>query len=403
MYEHITYESILQRMLDRVSNQLDKREGSVIYDTHSPTAIELQILYLELDTILREAYGDTASREFLILRCKERGINPFKATKALLKGRFTPDSVPVIGQRFTIDNLYFVVTEQLTDGEYKVQCEEDGIIGNQYLGTMIPVHYMKGLETAELIEVLIPGEEEEGTEELRTRYFDSFHSQAFGGNQKDYTEKANAIPGVGCTKVTPVWNRSISPHSMIPSTEVINWYHENLNALQTEVANWLTPVFTAALEKKLTTGGTVKLTILDSYYNQASETLIQAVQEVIDPQDLEGEGMGIAPIGHVVHVGTAEEVKIQIKTMFSFESGYSWSNLQTSMEDAVKSYLLELRKTWADNNNLIVRISQLETRLLAIPGIVDIMNTSINGLEENLTLDSFQIPVFGGINEWLET
>ena len=46
MYEGITYETILDRMLSRVSNQFDKREGSVIFDTHSPTAIELQILYL---------------------------------------------------------------------------------------------------------------------------------------------------------------------------------------------------------------------------------------------------------------------------------------------------------------------------------------------------------------------
>lgn len=64
MFENITYEKILERMLARVSDRFDKREGSVIWDTHSPTAIEFQILYLELDAILREAYGDTASREF---------------------------------------------------------------------------------------------------------------------------------------------------------------------------------------------------------------------------------------------------------------------------------------------------------------------------------------------------
>lgn len=64
MYEDITYEKILDRMLARVPDKLDKREGSVIWDTHSPTAIELQVLYIELDRILREAYGDTASRDF---------------------------------------------------------------------------------------------------------------------------------------------------------------------------------------------------------------------------------------------------------------------------------------------------------------------------------------------------
>lgn len=81
MYENTTYEVILQRMLDRVPDKFDKREGSLIWDTHSPTAIELQILYLELDGILKEAYGDSASREFLILRCKEREYTPMKLQK----------------------------------------------------------------------------------------------------------------------------------------------------------------------------------------------------------------------------------------------------------------------------------------------------------------------------------
>ena len=54
MFENITYEKILERMLARVSDRFDKREGSVIWDTHSPTAIEFQILYLELDAILRD-------------------------------------------------------------------------------------------------------------------------------------------------------------------------------------------------------------------------------------------------------------------------------------------------------------------------------------------------------------
>ena len=34
MYEHVTYESLLERMLARVPDKLDKREGSVIWDTH---------------------------------------------------------------------------------------------------------------------------------------------------------------------------------------------------------------------------------------------------------------------------------------------------------------------------------------------------------------------------------
>lgn len=157
MYEDITYEKILDRMLARVPDKFDKREGSVIWDTHSPTAIELQILYIELDRILREAYGDTASREFLILRCRERGIIPHEATKTVLKGEFVPADIDVGGQRFNIGALNYAVGEKIADGEYRVVCETAGKTGNQFLGAMTPMEYIKGLKTAELTEILIPG------------------------------------------------------------------------------------------------------------------------------------------------------------------------------------------------------------------------------------------------------
>lgn len=41
MYEHISYEEILNRMMSRVSNKLDKREGSVIWDAHSLSLIHI--------------------------------------------------------------------------------------------------------------------------------------------------------------------------------------------------------------------------------------------------------------------------------------------------------------------------------------------------------------------------
>ena len=67
MYEHISYEEILNRMMSRVSNKLDKREGSVIWDAHSPAALEIMALYIELERVINESFGDTASRERKIL------------------------------------------------------------------------------------------------------------------------------------------------------------------------------------------------------------------------------------------------------------------------------------------------------------------------------------------------
>lgn len=294
MYD-VTYREILERMLERVSDKFDKREGSVIFDTHSPTAIELELLYVELNTLIAEAYGDSASREYLIRRCKERGITPYEATHAVLKGEFTPTNIDVTGQRFNIGSMNFIATEKIADGEYQMQCETPGIVGNQQLGTMIPIEYIQGLETAELTDVLIPGEDEEDTEDLRTRYFDSFNEKSFGGNVQDYLKKTNAIPGVGSTKVTRVWNNDLRPAEMIPSATVKAWYDTIKPTLSGEPAAWLETVFNAAKDKKLTTGGTVLLTILNSDFEVASDTLIKTVQQVIDPDEYAGEGYGGCP------------------------------------------------------------------------------------------------------------
>ena len=399
MFENLTYEDLLNRMLDRVSNKLDKREGSVIWDTHSPTAIELKNLYIALDYIIQEAYGDTATRDFLILRCKERGIVPYPATHAVLKGEFVPSTIDVTGKRFNIGQINYVVTEKLQDGVYKVQCETEGEEGNRYLGVMIPIEYINGLETADLTEVLVPGEDEEDTEELRKRYFASFEESAFGGNVKDYLEKTNAIPGVGCTKVTRVWNSDLRPADMIPKNAVTEWYEGIKGTLSPTVKGWLTTVYAAAKEKKLTTGGTVLLTILNSEFDTASEELIEIVQKTIDPEEYAGEGYGLAPIGHVVMVKSASGREIVIKTKVTFDTGYSWTSLRSEIESAIKNYFAELRKEWADTSYLIVRVSQIETRILNIRGIVDIQNTALNGVEDNCVLGPYEVPVFGGVSE----
>lgn len=76
MYEDKTYEAILQEKLARIASSLDKREGSIIFDALAPNSLESAMIYVALDTILNETFADTASRDYLIMRCAERGITP---------------------------------------------------------------------------------------------------------------------------------------------------------------------------------------------------------------------------------------------------------------------------------------------------------------------------------------
>ena len=392
---NVTYDELLGRMLARVPDKFDKREGSVIFDALSPAAVELQNCYIELNRVIAESYADSASREYLILRCKERGIFPYEATNAVLKGVFTPAGIDVTGKRFNIGSVNYVVTEKITDGEYKVQCESPGIVGNQYLGAMIPIEYIEGLETAEITEVLIPGEDDEDTESLRKRYFGSFNIRAFGGNRADYIEKVSAVAGVGGVKVTRVWNGDIKPAELVPAESVLAWFESNLGSFSEDVGAWLTKITAAATSGKLTAGGCVLVTILNSEYNTASAALIERVKETLDPADSAGEGMGVLPIGHVVTVQSAVGVPVDVTAKITFEEGFGWDNLGTAIDNAVSEYLLELRKSWQNTGSIVVRISQIETRILGNKGVLDIADTTLNGVPANLALGAYEVPVFG--------
>lgn len=353
MYENITFELIMERMLERVPSFMDKREGSVIWDALAPAAVELQNLYIQLDVILKETFADTASLFYLKKRAAERGIYQIMATKAILKGEFTPVNLEVpIGTRFSCDKLNYVITEKLEDGIYQMECETAGTEGNHHLGILIPIDYVDGMETANLTELLIPAEDDEDVEALRERYLNSLASQAYGGNIADYTEKVNALQGIGGVKITPVWNG----------------------------------------------GGTVKITFIDSEFNVPSEEMVEMVKNEADPYPYEGLGYGFAPIGHVVTVEGVEGVTVNIMTNITYREGWNWSSAKPYILNAIDKYFDELSKQWEGSENLFVRISQLESRILDCEAVIDIEGTTINGNASNLYLEWNQIPVRGTVN-----
>lgn len=402
MFENMTDDFIRERMLARIPEKLDKRPSSLIYDTHEATANELAILYIEMEYLIINSYGDSAAREFLMLLCKDRGISPEPATRAVLRGIFTPDALVSAGQRFNIGEMNYIFTGRHIedeDGGWEVECETEGTVGNQYLGKMIPMDYIAGLKTAELTEVLIPGRDEEDTEVLRQRYLDSFNEQAFGGNRTDYLAKARSIDGIGDVKVTRIWNGDIRPADMIPSDAVRAWYSGIISTLPEETAFWLSAVYAAASEKKLTVGGTVLITVVNSRdFGEASSVLLDRVQAIMDPEQNAGEGYGLAPIGHVVSVKSACPVEIKIETSLTFDEGYGWNNLNAEIQEAVETYLLDLRKHWAGSSFIIVRISQIEARILGVKGVMDISGTRLNGSDTNVMLGPYEIPVIGGVS-----
>lgn len=401
MYEEITYETLLERMLERagsIDGNVDTREGSLVWLGSAPVAMELQNLYLALDNLFAETFADTASREYLIRRAGERGITPYPATPAVLRLEVVPASLALpMNTRFSIGALNYAVTDDLGAGAYALTCETAGQDGSQYSGPAVPIDFIEGLESCAVTALLVPGEDEEDTEALRQRYFDSLNAQAFGGNRMDYIEKTNALPGVGGVKVYRAWNGGIAPASLVPPKEAETWM-QGLSGVPETVKTWLEAVYAAGSSGKLTVGGTVKLVLIDSTFSQPSATLISQVQSAIDPEQNAGEGLGIAPIGHVVKVHGVEAETVDLSFSLYYQRGWSWDDVKGYVTDAVNAYFLELAKSWADQEEaLIVRISQVESRLLDIDGILDIAGTKLNGAATNYALALDHIPVLGKI------
>lgn len=393
----------MERMMSNVSDKLDKREGSIIYDALAPAALELENAYAMMQMIQTESYADSASYYYLIKRAAERGIYPDEETCAVCRMVVTPAETPIeVGDRFNLGTLNYTVTAEIQQGEYQITCETPGVSGNQQMGDLLVIETandVNEMQTAKLTEILIPGEDEEDVEAFRSRYFNSMVNEAFGGNKADYREKINQIDGVGACKTLRTWERGYRPAIFLPSETVTAWMEQQSDeTVGAEVFAWLQNIYDAAREKLLTVGGTVDCYIISSEFKTPSNTLVERVQNVVDPDSASGEGVGIAPIGHVVKVMGVQSKKIDICFEAVYTVGVTFESLQSAIEAAVDRYFGELAKNWSEEEYLTVRKSQIEARLLLISGILDISQTTLNGTEENVILGEAEIPVRGDVS-----
>ena len=351
MFENMTFDYILKRTLNNISNNIDKRQGSVIYDAVAPCCMEIAKIYESLDRVIKETFADSSDRDFLIRRAKERGIYPKSASPAVMKGCFNID-VPT-GSRFYIDGFTYYVSEKISDGVFKMICETAGIEGHRHFGKLLPLDNIDGLETAEITDIIITGENDEDTEVFRKRYFDSFSALAFGGNKKDYIQKVNLISGVGGCKVFPAFYG----------------------------------------------GGTVKLIIISSDFSAVSDEFALMVKQEADPYGCDGLGVGFAPIGHKVFVESVLEKNINIRINIDFCENYNFYFIYEKISEKISDYFYELSKNWSYLENIEIVAMKIGTEIFDITGIKNISCISVadSGEFMSFILEENEIPVVGDI------
>lgn len=333
MFETMTYENILADMLSRVTSDVDKREGSVIYDALAPCAYQLAQTYFLLNNYIDLVSGDTAVGEYLDRVVADYGITRKAATYAVRQINTT--GVVTIGTRWGLADTTYVVTELISANVYKAQCEQLGVIGNQYSGILDNIDNVAGI-TATLTSILISGADEETDDNLRARFYAQIQSPSTSGNADNYKEWALEVPGVGDAKVFPLWNGA----------------------------------------------GTVKVLVVDS--NMAIDAALPAtVAAYIET---------VRPIGAAVTVGSPTSQTIGVTVNVVLDGTQLLADVQTTFIAALTEYLKDtVFETYS------VSYARIGSILLATAGVQDYNSLLINGGTANITIGNEEMPIAGSV------
>lgn len=367
-YDYIasyTFESLMATALAEAPPDIDKRQGSIIYDALAPFAVVATNLYVDLKLYYENTNLLTAKGEALDAKVADFGLSRTQATYAVRKCTCVYDNENpfniAIGSRFStiVDSnpVFYTATSKVSDGVFLLTCETAGIIGNSYVGNLLPVTQISGLGRATLSDIITPAEDEEDDETLRERCLTWLRRKPYGGNVNHYRQWSLEYNGIGAVQVYPVWNG----------------------------------------------GGTVKLSILDSEYNICTQAFIDLVKEYFDPAEYTQQGLGVAPIGHNVTVVTPTEVNVAIAATVLLEDGYTLEQVQATVEEKIKGYLDDIKTNWGTPSVINTYSSAIYraliiAKLLEAGHILNVTDCTINTVASDLVLTQTgavqQIPKF---------
>lgn len=369
-FQNEDYDYFLRKMLDAVPDNIDKREGSIIYDALAPAALVMGQQSLDMANVIKETYIKTASGEFLDYRAIEHGTSRYPATQTEAKAKVLNDKKePLdnvqIGDKFASigdSPIFYAVTKINDDLTVELTAEVKGSSANSYIGQILPVTPNDLLSWAEITEITAPARDVESDDHLRARLLSSQSWIAYGGNVADYLDMTSKIDEVGAAQIYPTWNG----------------------------------------------GGTVKVVILNNDLMPASASLVQKVKNTLDPEDKQAEGYGLAPIDHVVTVTAPEELIVNVDISVKLDDTKVTRYVKDSITKAVEGYFQSLRKDWADINQKLGRgyqetiyRSKILSQVMLTEGVVNAKLPSLNGRDADIDLvftnSKSQLPVVGTV------
>ncbi len=356
-----TEEVMLSRMLERVPADLDKSEGSYIWDSLAPTAYQLYRASEWAREVLDRGFAMTTFGPYLRMRCEEHGVIPRPAVAAtgfvVLTGSVGA-AIP-LGSRVATpademtetSSIEYETTEAGTLGSQgeaivPIRAVDPGSRGNVPVGAVsLLVQPIAGVTGITNTAAITGGTDEESDEALLARYLLKVRQPGTSGNRADYQQWALETPGVSRVQVEPLWNGP----------------------------------------------GTVRLYVLGEDKRAPSQTIVDAVQHHISPAA--GQGEGKAPIGAAVTVEAAIEVSLHIEAKLTLASGSTLEQAREDFETGLADYLEQL--AFVDP---LIRYNRISAILLDIPRIVDFEHLLVSGGVDNIDLSLGEVAVIGTVS-----
>lgn len=338
MYETQRFDTIMERMLDRVPSTMAKDEGSFVYTALAPVAIEHEMVYKDMDLALGNAFADTCDREHLIRMASVVGMKPHEATAAVWSATLSPAEMQLkSGARFNCGDINLYVSGKDEDGNWLLTSETKGTIANKLTSELIPIDYIGGFEDLELVGLVEAGTDDEDTESFRDRYLTYMQTPAASGNEADYYNWAMAVGGVGGAKVYPLADGP----------------------------------------------GTVSITVVDDNMRAATDALVEDVAEYIEDR---------RPVGATVTIKSGAELSITVSATITLDKGASLESVINEFTQSFTAYL----QSGAFKLSY-VGIAYVGNLLIDTDGVEDYSNLKINGGTTNVTMASDEVAVPGKI------
>ena len=335
-YNQETYEAIRQRILDSMTNDIDKREGSFVSNMVSPVGTEFAKYYIELDNILSIMFLEDATNEFLDKKVYDFGIYRKMGTSARgtikvtgTNGTFIPKGSEVLSQGelvfYTLNDTWIENEEAIIEVEASNVGVDFNIIANSIDKFAKKID---GVSSVTNEEEFKEGTDTETDEELRERFFEIIRRPATSGNIYHYEQWAKEIDGINQVRVKPLWNGN----------------------------------------------GTVKV-IVSNNNNIVSEEVVKKCQEHINK---------VRPVGADVTVITPTPLDVNITANIYIESGYDSVKAKLDFEENLKKYLSSCNDT--------VVYTRVASCLGSVKGVKDYSELKLNGGISNISFDDEKLP-----------